>query len=96
MLEESESSGQILGKGKISRIQDGVAWGQFEDGFTFDLPVSDAHKVGDDVQFSSCDDPEDIGSTHTFLVMGDRFATILWCDEGPEGFEIVNSETLTR
>lgn len=96
MIPEAETDDNLLGEGKIERIEDGVAWGTLCSGMTFDLPVDPVHKIGDDVRFSQNDDPEDIGSSHTFLVMGDRFATILWCDETPDGFEIVNSHMLTR
>jgi hypothetical protein len=86
----------VLGTGKIERITDGVAWGTFVQDFTFDLPVSDDHKVGDDVRMSENISVEETGSTHLFMIMGDRVATVYFCNETDEGFEIVHTERFTR
>lgn len=96
MIESSDTEERLLGEGKIARIEDGVAWGEFEPDFTFDVPVDDFHMVGDDVRFSLNESPEEIGSTHTFMIMGDHHATILWCNVNDEGLEIVNKRVLTK
>ncbi len=88
----------MIGKGFIEKIEEGVAWGTFDTGKTFDAPVSpDHHHIGDEVHLYDNDDEEEaVGSSHTMLIMGKVFATVYWLNETDEGYQVVNTKTISN
>lgn len=82
--------------GSIDRIDDGVAWGEFESGLTFDIP-SFGHMVGDEVRLGFIETEDDDNEiTHCFVIMGDRHATVIFAQENDQGLEILETEILYR
>lgn len=89
--------------GNITHIEigeeDDVAWGNFDDGGTFDLPVAkDIHTIDDRVRLTTVPDCEraEIGADFIITIFGFQYATVYWCDTSPEGMEIVNQHIFTR
>lgn len=86
----------IIGIGSIERFEGDVAWGTFDTGTTFDLPIGPTeHDIGDEVQFMNCD-PSETGSPYFMMVIGARQATVFWLDETEEGYEIMDSDVFLK
>lgn len=89
-------------EGTIDRIEVGeedrdIVWGTFEDGRTFDLPVQKhIHNISDRVCLTTVADREEIGSDHVIVIYGYRHATVYWCDNSPDGLEIVHDQIYSR
>lgn len=75
--------------GFIERITDGVAWGRFDNGKTFDLPVDPQHQVGDTVLYSEFENVVEGDATHSVVIVNDDYATIYNCINTPEGLQII-------
>ena len=95
-MTEFESGPDTIGMGYIETFKNGVAWGTFDTGMTFDLPVSPMfHLVGDQVRFDASD-PDETGSEYMFFVIGDSYCTVFWCDASPEGYSVSDSQVFSK
>jgi hypothetical protein len=82
--------------GIIEKIEDGVAWGVFEDGTTFDLPAN-GHAIGDDIRLLWQDgEDEDCGYDHSLIIFGKMKATLFGTVLGDRGLEIVFMEEFQK
>lgn len=86
----------VIGSGHIEYYKDGVAWGTFDSGTTFDIPVDELnHPVGDDVSLKTGYD-ESMGYSHLMMVMGNNLCTVFFMAETENGYEVLDSDVLTR
>lgn len=89
--------------GIITRIEvgeeDDIAWGSFDDGGTFDVPVQkDIHAIDNSVRLTTVseDEREEVGADYVITIFGLRHITAYWCDDGPDGMEIEHQHVYVR
>lgn len=101
MTDVTEDEGGPHEEGKITEIREDTFWGVFNDGSTFDMPISllDGHTVGTTVlrrshdpdepffEESEDDDGEEEYDT-SFMIIGPEYATVILCNVTDEGMEI--------
>jgi hypothetical protein len=88
---------EIVEKGYIESIDNGIAWGTFDSGQTFDLPVvPEEHCVGDEVILSPDEINDGIGF-YTVLIIGEHQATYFYTEySDEEGYEIIYTEKIFK
>jgi hypothetical protein len=95
-----------MSEGYIEEITPGqhdgmvTAWGSFDDGETFDIPLSKEffYEVGDAVLMRYADGEEHVACDRVYIVMGKHYASLLYCAESldGEGYEIVAEQHVVK
>lgn len=97
MQDEFPHMNDVIGHGHIEYYKDGVAWGTFDTGTTFDIPVEELnHPVGDDVRLSAGYDEDEMGYSHLMMVMGNNLCTVFFMTETDTGYEVLGHDVFTR
>lgn len=81
-------------EGKITQLKENTFFGEFNDGTTFDMPLSmlDGHGVGTTVVYNIRDiDDEESEEDASFMLIGDEYATIILCEDTVNGFAILEA-----
>lgn len=80
-------------EGTITEIKSDVFFGVFDDGTTFDMPLSflDGHGIGTVVIHNIEDDDDAAEYDASFMLIGDEYATIILTTFEEKGFGIVEA-----